>query len=149
MAQIGLKTLRVSFNRSTSFRLLPFALACLFFSSSSAFAWPRGKKKIRPASDDQVFLYRGIGASYVCNARTADIEFPKAVGIAAATYAQLLNGRHGGRVASAGKEKLSPKQLFAGAEFQIITGALQYCPEKVPQDVKEKVDAIIEKQKSD
>ena len=99
-----------------------------------------------PATDDEIFLYRGIGASFLCNARTAEIEFPKAVGIAAATYAQVLNGRHGGVVASAGNKKLTNKQLFAGAEFQIITGALQYCPKQVPDDVKAKVQEAIEKQ---
>ncbi len=114
---------------------------------SSALAWPKGKQKIKPASDEQIFLYRGIGSSYVCNARTAGIEFPKAVGISAATYVQLLNGRHDGRVASAGKKKLSNKQLFSGAEFQIITGALQYCPKDVPDDVREKVEEVIKNTK--
>ena len=57
-----------------------------------------GSASASPASDKDVFLYRGMGSSYVCNARTAGVEFPKAVGIAAATYVQLLNGRHGGRV---------------------------------------------------
>ena len=93
-----------------------------------------------------MFLYRGMGSSYVCNARTAGLEFPKAVGIAAATYVQLLNGRHGGLVASAGSKKLTNEQLFAGAEFQIITGAMQFCPDLVPEDVKEKVEEAIEKQ---
>ena len=105
--------------------------------------------KQAPATDDDVFLYRGIGASFLCNARSAGVEFPKAVGIAAATYAQVLNGRHGGVVASAGEKKLTNKQLFAGAEFQIITGALQYCPKEVPDDVKAKVQEAIDKQKDD
>ena len=101
-----------------------------------------------PASKEDVFLYRGLGASYLCNARAAGIEFPKAVGIAAATYAQVLNGRHGGIVASAGKKKLTNKQLFAGAEFQIITGALQFCPKEVPSEVTTKVKEAIKQQKA-
>ncbi len=120
----------------------------LLLFPSTALAWPGGKNKPKPASDQQIFLYRGIGASYVCNASAAGIEFPKAVGVAAATYAQLLNGRHGGRVAAAGKKQLTNKQLFAGAEFQIITGALQYCPKDVPTDIKEKVEKAIETQKN-
>ena len=99
-----------------------------------------------PATDADVFLYRGMGASYLCNARAAGVAFPKATGIATATYVQVLNGRHGGVVASAGKEKLNNKQLFSGAEFQIITGALQYCPKEVPDDVKKKVEAAVKKQ---
>ena len=107
----------------------------------------KNSESIKPASDEDIYLYRGIGASYLCNARSAEIEFPKAVGIAAATYSQILNGRHGGFVASAGKDKLTNKQLFAGAEFQIISAALQYCPKAVPEDAKTKVMEAIEKQK--
>tara|TARA_Y100001968_G_C19452136_1_gene769452 strand:- start:7057 stop:7512 length:456 start_codon:yes stop_codon:yes gene_type:complete len=102
--------------------------------------------KSGPATNDDIYLYRGIGASFLCNALSSDIDFPKAVGIAATTYAQVLNGRHGGYVKSAGSEKLTNRQLFAGAEFQIITGAIQYCPDDVPSDIKDKVDAAIKNQ---
>ena len=113
----------------------------LSFNGSSS-----GSTPTVAASNEDIFLYRGALSSYVCNARAADVAFPKAVGIAAATYAQLLTGRHGGLVASAGTTKLSTKQLFAGAEFQIITGALQYCPKAVPEDVKAKVEEAVKKQ---
>tara|TARA_B100000700_G_C15016289_1_gene843445 strand:+ start:306 stop:740 length:435 start_codon:yes stop_codon:yes gene_type:complete len=99
-----------------------------------------------PASSEDIFLYRAIGTSYLCNALSADIEFPKAVGIAAATYVQLLKGKHGGLVESAGDNQLTNKQLFSGAEFQVVTGALQNCAKKVPDDVKEKVEKAIENQ---
>ena len=107
---------------------------------------PKTDSKIKPATEEDSFLYRGLGASYICNARAAGIEFPKAVGISAATYAQVLNGKHGGFVESAGDKKLTSKQLFNGAEFQIITGALQYCEEYVPDDVKAKVEESIKRQ---
>jgi len=117
-------------------------------SGSSSKPSEAESNKQPPATDDDIFLYRGIGASFLCNARSAGVEFPKAVGIAAATYAQVLNGRHGGFVSSAGDNKLTNKQLFAGAEFQVITGALQYCPKEVPDDVKAKVQEAIDKQKN-
>ena len=124
--------------------LLLFPLALL---GPSALAQNAGQSAVKPATNDDVFLYRGMGSSYVCNARAAGVEFPKAVGIAAATYVQILNGRHGGQVASAGNKKLTNEQLFAGAEFQIITGALQFCPKEVPADVKAKVEEALKKQK--
>ncbi len=127
---------------ATPFLLVPLALASCGSSAQSE----ANSKKLSPATTEEIFLYRGIGASYLCNARSAGIEFPKAVGIAAATYAQVLNGRHGGFVVSAGEEKLTNKQLFSGAEFQIVTGALQYCPKQVPDDVKEKVQDALRKQ---
>ncbi len=86
-----------------------------------------------------------MGSSYVCNARAAGIEFPKAVGVAAATYTQVLNGRHGGKVESAGKKKLSNKQLFTGAEIQVITGAIEFCPDQVPKDIVKKVEDALKK----
>jgi len=124
----------------------PLATLTLLVAGTAAMA--QGAAKPQPASDRDIFLYRGMGSSYVCNARTAGVEFPKAVGIAAATYVQLLNGRHGGLVASTGDKKLSNEQLFSGAEFQIITGALQFCPDKVPADVKTKVEEALKKQRA-
>ena len=126
----------------------PLLLLPLCFAGPAAMAQSAGKAPTTPASNEDVFLYRGMGSSYVCNARTAKIEFPKAVGIAAATYVQLLNGRHGGMVASTGSKKLTNEQLFAGAEFQIITGAMQFCADKVPADVKKKVEEALKKQKA-
>ena len=119
----------------------------LAFVGSAGLVEAKGEAKQTPASPQDIFIYRAMGASYLCNARAAGVEFSKAVGIAAATYAQVLNGRHGGLVSSAGKKKLTNKQLFAGAEFQIITGALQYCSKEVPADIKKKVNEAMKKQK--
>ena len=136
---------------------MPLLLAPLVLASCSS-PTPLGGKlqssqdeanvENNPATADDIFLYRGIGSSFICNARSAGVEFPTAVGVSAATYAQVLSGHHGGYVASAGNKKLTNKQLFSGAEFQVVTGALQYCPEHVPDDVKAKVEAAIEKQKN-
>ena len=128
--------------------LLPFLLLgqSLIGVIPSSMAKEGNTSKPKPASREDVFLYRGLGASYFCNARASDIEFPKAIGIAAATYVQVLNGRHNGLVASAGTKQLTNKQLFNGAEFQIITAALEYCPKEVPNKVKKKVEEAIKKQ---
>jgi hypothetical protein len=126
----------------------PLAILSFVLVGPAVMAQGAAKPQTKPASDGDIFLYRGMGSSYVCNARTAGVEFPKAVGIAAATYVQLLNGRHGGLVASTGNKKLTNEQLFSGAEFQIITGALQFCPDKVPADVKTKVEEALKKQRA-
>ena len=139
--------LRQLFKSSRAIRLLlsaTAALAPLTLESASAQAQQAAASK--PAAQEDIFLYRGMGSSYVCNARAAKVEFPKAVGIAAATYVQVLNGRHGGKVQSVGEQKLTNEQLLAGAEFQIITGALQYCPDEVPADVKAKIEEAVKKQ---
>ena len=134
-----------TFSRSARL-LLSASLALTPLALSTPAAQAQQANAAKPAGPEDIVHYRGVGSSYVCNARAAKVEFPKAVGIAAATYVQLLNGRHGGKVESAGSKKLTNEQLFAGAEFQIITGAMQFCPDEVPADVKSKVEAAIKKQ---
>ena len=118
---------------------LSFLLVDMNFINKEIYA----NKKILPANENDLYLYKGIGASYLCIATKAGVEFPKAVGIATATYVQVLEGKHGGLVKELGKKKLEREKLFAGAEFQIVTTAMQYCPDNVPKDISEKVQKII------
>ena len=107
----------------------------------------KAEKKLLAATEKDLYLYKGMGASYLCIATKAGIEFPKAVGIATATYVQVLEGKHGGLVAELGDKKLEREKLFAGAEFQIVTTAIKYCPGSVPKDVTKKVKDILEENK--
>ena len=84
-----------------------------------------------------------MGASYLCIATNAGIEFPKAVGVATATYVQVLEGKHGGQIKELGDIKLEREKLFAGAEFQIVDTALKYCPDSIPKDVSQKVNDLL------
>ena len=106
----------------------------------------KADKKL-PATEQDLYLYKGMGASYLCIASKAGIEFNKAVGVATATYVQVLEGKHGGSVKELGNKKLEREKLFAGAEFQIVTTALQYCPDSVPKDVTKKVEKILKENK--
>ena len=60
---------------------------------------------------------------------------------------QVIEGKHGGLLKELGNKKLEREKLFAGAEFQIVTTALQYCPDSVPKDVTKKVKKILEDNK--
>ena len=100
-------------------------------------------KKLKPAMEEDLYLYKGMGASYLCIASKAGIEFPKAIGVAAATYVQVLEGKHGGLIKELGDTKLKREKLFAGAEFQIVETALKYCPDNIPEDVTKKVNQIL------
>ena len=126
-----------------SIPILFFSLFELSFSNKVANA----EKKLVPASEKDLYLYKGMGASYLCIASKAGIEFPKAVGVATATYVQVIEGKHGGLVEELGSKKLKREKLFAGAEFQIVTTALQYCPDSVPKDVSKKVNKILKENK--
>ena len=100
-------------------------------------------KKLKPAIEEDLYLYKGMGASYVCIASKAGIDFPKAIGVATATYVQVLEGKHGGLIEELGETKLEREKLFAGAEFQIVETALRYCPDSIPEDVTKKVNEIL------
>ena len=100
-------------------------------------------KKLKPAREEDLYLYKGMGASYLCIASKAGIDFPKAIGVATATYVQVLEGKHGGLIKELGETKLEREKLFAGAEFQIVETALKYCPDSIPEDVTKKVNEIL------
>ena len=103
--------------------------------------------KLKPAQEEDLYLYKGMGASYLCIASKAGIDFPKAIGVATATYVQVLEGKHGGLIKELGDTKLEREKLFAGAEFQIVETALKYCPDSIPEDVTKKVNEILTENK--
>ena len=105
------------------------------------------EKKLSAATEKDLYLYKGMGASYLCTASKAGIEFPKAVGVATSTFVQVIEGKHGGLVKELGDKKLDREKLFAGAEFQIVTTAMQYCPDSVPKEVTKKVKKILKDNK--
>ena len=100
-------------------------------------------QKLKPAREEDLYLYKGMGASYLCIASKAGIDFNKAIGVATATYVQVLEGKHGGVIRELGDMKLEREKLFAGAEFQIVETALKYCPDSIPEDVTKKVNKIL------
>ena len=126
---------------------LPIFLYLTFFDITILRKEIKAEKKLQAATEQDLYLYKGMGASYLCIASKAGIEFPKALGVATATYVQVVEGKHGGAVKELGDKKLERDQLFAGAEFQIVTTAIQYCADSVPKEVTKKVNKIIKENK--
>ena len=90
------------------------------------------------ATDEDIFLYRQIGISYLCMARQIEVEFPKAISLAAKNYALLISSRHGGLIKELGKEKIPDKNIYNGAILQLLDGAMKNCPDMVPEEDKRK-----------
>ena len=126
---------------------LPILLFLTFFYVTIFNKEIKSDKKIQSATEEDLYLYKGMGASYLCIASKAGIKFPKAVGVATATYVQVIEGKHGGIIKELGDKKLERDKLFAGAEFQIVTTAIKYCPDSVPKDVTKKVNEILKENK--
>ena len=97
-----------------------------------------------PATDEDIFLYRQIGISYLCMARQIEVEFPKAISLAAKNYALLISSRHGGLIKELGKEKIPDKNIYNGAILQLLDGAIKNCPDMVPEEEKKKFLKTVE-----
>ena len=96
----------------------------------------KAEKNLSAATEKDLFLYRQMGASYLCIASKAEVDFKKGLGIASATFANVIVGKHGGLIKELGKEKLNEKKLYNAGTFQIVGSALNICPESVPEEIK-------------
>ena len=96
----------------------------------------KAEKNLTAASEKDLFLYRQMGASYLCIASKAEVDFKKGLGIASATFANVIIGKHGGAIKELGNEKLDQKKLYNAGTFQIVGSALNICPENIPNNIK-------------
>ena len=117
--------------------LLPLALMLAPLAASAA-----------PASEADMSLYTRIAALNVCIARSAGIEFDKAVAVAGETIAQVIQGQHDGLIAQVGPKPLSIDELRKGSINSAVLGAVEVCPNEVPADVRKKVDDVLKNRSS-
>ena len=96
----------------------------------------KAEKNLLAASEKDLFLYRQMGASYLCIASKAEVDFNKGLGIASATFANVIIGKHGGAIKELGNKKLDEKKLYNAGTFQIVGSALNICPESIPKNIK-------------
>tara|TARA_A100001388_G_C28442000_1_gene344578 strand:+ start:100 stop:540 length:441 start_codon:yes stop_codon:yes gene_type:complete len=120
-----LKFLGVSF-------ILPFTI----FEINTINRQIKAERKLTAASEKDLFLYRQMGASYLCIASKAEVDFNKGLGVASATFANVIVGKHGGFIKSLGNEKLDEKKIYNAGTFQIVGSALNICPESIPEKIK-------------
>ena len=122
-------------------KLIKFLGASLFlsftlFEISTINKQIKAEKNLVAATEKDLFLYRQMGASYLCIASKADVDFNKGLGIASATFANVIIGKHGGVIKELGNEKLNQKKLYNSGTFQIVGSALNICPESIPKGIK-------------
>ena len=112
--------------------ILPFTI----FAINTTTKEIKAEKNLIAASEQDLFLYRQMGASYLCIASKAEVDFNKSLGIASATFANVIVGKHGGAIKELGNEKLDEKKLYNAGTFQIVGSALNICPESIPKNIK-------------
>ena len=114
------------------FLLIPFA----FLEINTINKQIKAEKNLIAATEKDLFLYRQMGASYLCIASKANVDFNKGLGIASATFANVIVGKHGGAIQELGDEKLDQKRLYNAGTFQIVGSAINICPESTPKNIK-------------
>ena len=112
--------------------IIPF----LIFDINTINKQIKAEKNLVAASEKDLFLYRQMGASYLCIASKAEVDFKKGLGIASATFANVIIGKHGGAIKELGNEKLDEKKLYNAGTLQIVGSALNICPESIPKKIK-------------
>ncbi len=112
--------------------IIPF----IMFESNTISKQIKAEKISIAASEQDLFLYRQMGASYLCISSRAEVDFNKGLGIASATFANVIIGKHGGAIKELGSKKLDEKRLYNAGTFQIVGSALNICPESIPKNIK-------------
>ena len=106
--------------------------------------------KYQPANKNDLDLYHGMGVSFLCNAtrKGFDLDFPKTLNVASATFASVVLQKHGGKIIERKTEQtVDLKQLQFLASLQLIESALQVCPNNVPEKVEKEFKIEIERLK--
>ena len=123
-------------NRFLKFLSICFILSFSISEINTINKHIHAQKNLIAATEEDLFLYRQMGASYLCIASKAKVDFNKGLGIASATFANVIIGKHGGSIRELGNEKLDEKKLYNAATYQIVGSALNICPESIPKDIK-------------
>ena len=78
--------------RILKFLVISFTIPFTIFEINSINKHIKAEKKLVAASEKDIFLYRQMGASYLCIASKAEVDFNKGLGIASATFANVIIG---------------------------------------------------------
>ena len=118
-----------------------------FFELNTINKQTKAQENLSAASEKDLFLYRQMGASYLCIASKAEVDFNKGLGIASATFANVIIGKHGGVIKDLGNEKLDEKRLYNAGTFQIVGSALNICPDSIPKKIKKEYEKKVKELK--
>ena len=118
---------------------IPLIFSYFLFEINNKFNYVSANIKNSPANKNDLDLYHGMGVSFLCNAtrKGLDLDFPKTLSVASATFASVVSQKHGGIIIERKKEqKVEMKQLQFIASLQLVESALKICPDNVPEKVE-------------
>ena len=128
----------MGFNISRIFTI-PLIFSSFLFDINYQYSSANANVKNPPANKNDLDLYHGMGVSFLCNAtrKGFDLDFPKTLNVASATFASVVSQKHGGKIIEQKREQnIDMKQLQFIASLQLVESALQVCPDNVPEKIK-------------
>ena len=129
---------------------VPLIFVSLLFDMNNKFNNVYANVKISPANENDLDLYHRMGVQFLCNAtrKGFDLDFPKTLSVASATYASVISQKHGGKIIERKKEiTVDMKQLPFIAALQLVESALIVCPDNVPEKIEKQAKIEIERLK--
>ena len=136
----------INFKSKTIFNLLKIPLLFYLTISEINTLNKRSYSNTKPqATQQDIFLYKQMGASYLCKAisEKIDFDFNKAIAISTYTFAEVIFSKHGNLIQEAGKEKLTTERVLYIGEIEILNSAIQICPNFIPNEVKKNFEEAI------
>ena len=102
-----------------------------------------------PASQQDIFLYKQMGASYLCKSinEKIDFDFEKAFAVSTYTFAEVIFSKHGNLIQGSENENLTSKRILFIGEIEILNSAIKICPKQIPNDIKKRFKETINKLK--
>ena len=118
----------------------PFIFMAILLSINPKLSEVRASNKIIPANDKDLDLYRNMGITYLCSssAKGTDSDFEKSLVVATNLFSTVIQQKHGGFIKEGKKkeQKPKPRTLQNNIMFQLVGGALNFCPDSVPKEME-------------
>ncbi len=128
---------------------VPFITLAILFNINGKLGEVRASNKIIPANQKDLDLYRSMGVTYLCtsSAKGTDADFEKSLIVAANLFSTVMQQKHAGLIKEGNKkqQKIEPRQLQQNIIFQLVGGALSYCPSSVPEEMEKEFKNQVKK----
>ena len=119
---------------------IPFLSLAILFNINTKSNEVRASNKIIPANDKDLDLYKSMGITYICTTSTkgTDLDFEKSLVVAANLFSTVIQQKHGGFIKEGKKkqQKVDAKLLQNNVAFQLVGGAINFCPDNVPKEIE-------------
>ena len=127
----------------------PLIFSVLLFNIDPKLGEVKASNKTKPADEQDLELYRRMWITYICTAsmKGSELDFEKSLVVASNLFSTVVQQKHVGFIKDGKKkeQKLDPKLLQNSVMFQLVGGALNYCPDNVPKEMEKEFENQVKK----